>query len=237
MAHSSSQISAGSGAFSPSNTTAWLAVLRANVAPVRRQSQPARSRVLRSCRHQAPMAASSGSPLGVIVRAVSSICHGGRLIRADCHTAAPWPAPRDSYWRGDWRAESRVADDVWRRRCTQEPSPARPQNSRLGPVRGRLRVGGIGPLGLVPRGIAGEARNTTAVEAGNATYWSADETSRDGAAGLTPGSRWRCGHLCQVGERTLRGRNRRGCCCAAWRLAAGATAVPGRQDKHRSTAA
>ena len=52
-------------------------------APVRPPSQPARSSVLRSCSRQAPWAATSHRPLGEIIGAVSSICHSGRLIRAD----------------------------------------------------------------------------------------------------------------------------------------------------------
>ena len=108
-----------------------------------------------------------------------------------------------------------------------------PSGSRLGPVRGRLAAGGITSPGR--RGVA-DARNATAVEAGNAPFWSADETSGDSAVGLAPGRRWRRGHLRQVGERTPRGRNSRWCCCAAWRLAADATAVPDRQGKHGSTA-
>jgi hypothetical protein len=108
--------------------------------------------------------------------------------------------------------------------------------SRLGPVSGRLTAREVR---LTPRGGIAEARNTTAVEADNTTFWSAfrsaHKTSRDGADGLAPGSRWRCGHLRQVGEWTLRSRNRWCCCYVAWRLAAGTTAVPGHDDSHGST--
>jgi hypothetical protein len=50
------------------------------------------------------------------------------------------------------------------------------------------------------RGTASAVGNTTAVETDNATFWSADGTSEDGAAGSVPGSGWRWGHLRQVGE-------------------------------------
>ena len=70
---------------------------------------------------------------------------------------------------------------------------------RFGPSQQPLRAGQReadgGGIRRTPRGIAREARNTTAVEPGNTTFWFADETSRDGGVGLAPGSRWRCGRL------------------------------------------
>lgn len=60
-----------------------------------------------------------------------------------------------------------------------------------------------------PRGMAGAVGNRTAVEPGNTTFWSGDATSGDCPAGAAPETRWRVGHLRQVGERALCGRIRR----------------------------
>ena len=83
------------------------------------------------------------------------------------------------------------------------PSPAahpRPRSRRLGPVRPVSRRLTAREIRLTPRDIAiAKARNTTAVETDNTTFWSAfrpaHETSRDSAVDLAPRSRWRCGHL------------------------------------------
>lgn len=78
-------------------------------------------------------------------------------------------------------------------------------------VRGLLKAFRIFPRGRGRGrgGMAGGARNRTAVEADNTAFWPVDGTSEYGAASFPPGSRWRCGLLRQVGERALCGRNRR----------------------------
>jgi hypothetical protein len=190
--------------------------------------------------------------------AVSPICHGCSLIRGSCRTAHPRLAvlvdeavslmcrimihsrPAGIVIGGP-KATSRVIFGVG-----TQPVPLpnllgrgllrlSASYSRLAVLRGILTV--VGNTRMGRRGIASAVGNTTAVETDNATFWSADGTSEDGAAGSVPGSRWRWGHLRQVGERALCGRNRRWCRYAAWRRVAGATTAADRQDKQGSTAA
>jgi hypothetical protein len=173
--------------------------------------------------------------------AVSSICHSGRLIRADYPVdivigVVIGGSKGVSRMMFGLIAALRIVRDLERSLLRLDGG----RRGRLGLVSGRLTARGI--RRLTPRGIAiAKARNTTAVEADNTTFWSAfrsaHETSRDGAVGLAPRSRWRCGHLRQAGERTLRSRNRRCCCYVAWRLAVGTNAVYGRDGSHCSASA
>lgn len=176
------------------------------------------------------------SPGAICCIDVSSICHSGRLIRADYPVdimigIVIGGSKAVSRMMFGLIAALRIVRDL-------ERSLLRLDRGRQPLRAGQREVDGEGGPPDAAGGIA-EARNTTAVEADNTTFWSAfrsaHKTSRDGADGLAPGSRWRCGHRRQVGEWTLRSRNRWCCCYVAWRLAAGTTAVPGHDDSHGST--